>query len=228
MRTRLIALAATLSIAALAAASFANATAPSGGGGGVSSGGGGGGHGGGGGFHGGGGGFHGGGFHGGGGHFAGSGFRGGGGYRGGGYGNSVGSGAHANFMARGGFVAHGARGYHFVGYQSAGLRGFSALPRAGHAGRVSLALGPRLGSAANAVRVDHPIRVAHMGAHRGHPVRPGHPHMHPKRLYATTSGYTYEYLQRAPLFCEPYYPTNGSQPFNPCLTPVKAKAASLR
>ena len=228
MRTRLIALAATLSIVGLAAAPFANATAPSGGGGGgVSSGGGGGGggRGGGGGFHGAGGGFH------GGGHFAGGGFRAGGGYRGGGYGNSAGYGAHANFMAHGGYVSHGSRGYHFVGYQSAGLRSFGAVPRAGHAGRISLALGPRMGSAAAAVRVAHQSRVDHMGAHPGRSGHRGHPLMHPKRVYATLRPYPYQYTQysqRLPQFCEPYYPANGKLPLNPCLTPVKAKAASLR
>lgn len=133
-------------------------------------------------------------------------------------------------MAHGGYVSHGSRGYHFVGSQSAGLRSLGTVSQMGHASRISLALGPRTGSAATAVRVDHQSRVAHMGTHPGHPGRPGYPHHHPKIRYALPSNgeYAYAYLQRAPLFCEPYYPGNGSKPFNPCLTPVKAKAASLR
>jgi hypothetical protein len=131
-------------------------------------------------------------------------------------------------MAHGGYVSHGTRGYHFVGSQSAGLRGFRAAPQVGHASRISLAVGPRMGSAATAVRVDHQSRTDHIGAHPGHSGRPGHPHRHPKHLYALPGGYAYESLLRLPLFCEPYYPANSGQVFNPCLTPVKAKAASLR
>jgi hypothetical protein len=231
MRTHLIALAAALSIVGLAGVSVAGANPPSGGGGGgVSSGGGGhAGGGGGGGSHGGGGGFHG----GGGGHFAGGGFR-GGGFRGG---SGGGRAASSNFMARGGYVSHGSRGYHFVGYQSAGLRGFSAAPRVGHASRISLALGPRMGSAATAARVDHLSRVAHLSrvdhlgggpGHRGHPV---HGKRHPKLYSQYNSGrYDHEYLQRPPLFCDSaaYYPTtmNPTPPFNPCRPPIKVKSAS--
>jgi hypothetical protein len=69
-----------------------------------------------------------------------------------------------------------------------------------------------------------------MGKHPGHPGRPGHPHRHPRTVYALLDDYGYanEYWQRAQLFCEPYYPANGIRPFNPCLTPVKAKAALRR
>ena len=249
MRIRLIALAATLSIAGLAAMSVASATAPSGGsvssGGGASAGGGGGhgggGHGGGG--HGGGGGSHGGGY--GGGHFAGGGY--GGGYRGGGYrgGGSAIHGAyssHANIMASGGYVSHGARGYHIVGFQSAGLTHVTAIPRAGQASRISLALGPRMGSAATAARMDPVARVARTGIARmarvdrmhprpGHP-RPGHPPRHPKRSHVRPErSFAQAYSEnrtRMPIFCEftpRTYELNGEPPFG-CPGPVKAKAAS--
>ena len=237
MRTRLIALAATLSIAGLAAASVAGAAAPpGGGGGGVSSGGGGGSHGGGGGFHGGGGGFHGGGggFHGGGGgHFAGGSFRGGGSYRGGSYGGGAGYAAHSNFMAHGGYVAHGSSGYHLVGYQSAPLSHVGAISQGAHAARINLALGPRTGSAATAARVDHLSRVDHM-VHRGHPSRPGHPRMYPKHAgpFHTVGYHQYAHIQPAPmLFCEfgsypPEEVDGRQQAFSyPCLRPMKAKPA---
>lgn len=238
MRTRLIALAATLSMAALAV-SLASATTPSGGS--VSSGGGGGGGG-----HSGGGGGGGGGHSGGGGHFGGGGYRGGGGFRGGssmggGY-RGGGSGSHSSFMARGGYVSHGSHGYHVVGFESAGLAHVSAIPRAGQASRITLALGPRMGSAATAARMDGVARVAHTGiarmarVDRMHP-RPGHPPRHPKRphvrpehSYATPA---YSLNRTLPMFCGFWPPTTeldqklvAFPPYG-CLEAVKAKPASM-
>lgn len=267
MRTHLIALAATLGIASLALMSVASATPPSGGG--VSSGGGGGGGGAHGGGGGGGGGGHGGGGHGGGGgygggHFGGGGFRGGsytgGGFRGGAYtgggyrgGGSAGRGSYAspgNFAATGGYVSHGTRGYHVVGFQSAGLVHVSAMPRGGQTSRISLALGPRMGSAASAARMDAVTRVSHAGiarmasvSHTGvarmarvdrmHP-RPGHPNpVHPPRpSKRPLSRPEYNYLLdsgnriRMPMFCD-FQRVNvlndrQPQPFG-CVGPVKAR-----
>ena len=200
MRTRLVALAATLGIAGLAAASLALATVPSGGGSAPAGGGGMHGGGGGGGAHGGGGYAHGGGGyaggHFGGGRFEAGGYR-GGGFRGGGgsYGGSAGYAAHASFMAHGGYVSHGGSGYRVVGYQSAGPAHGTGL-QGDRGGRVALALGPRMGSAAAAARLDGTARVERTGrlertasfertgrvertdrldrADRMHP-RPGHP-----------------------------------------------------
>lgn len=257
MRIRLVALAATLSIVGLAAASFAGATAPSGGsvssGGAGSAGGGGGSHGGGGG---GGGGHSGGGSYGGG-HFGGGGYRGGGGFRGGTYGGGAYNGgayrsggyrgggsaggyaSHANFMARGGYVSHGARGYHVVGYQSAGLAHVTAIPHGGQASRIPLALGPRMGSAATAVRMDPVARVTHAGIarmarvdrlvpHPGHPPRhPKRPHTRPQRSYGVP--HFSQYRLMLPVFCDfgLRTPEPDERPLPPygCLGPVKAKTA---
>lgn len=253
MRTRLIALAATLGMAALAV-SLASATTPSGGS--VSSGGGGGGSGGSGHSGGGGGGHSGGGSGGGGhsgggggyggGHFGGGGYRGGGGFRGGssmggGY-RGGGSGSQASFMARGGYVSHGSHGYHVVGFESAGLAHASAIPRAGQASRITLALGPRMGSAATAARMDGVARVVHTGIarmarvdrmhpHPGHPPRhPKRPHVRPEHSYATPA---YSLNRTLPMFCGFWPPTTeldqkllAFPPYG-CLEAVKAKPASM-
>lgn len=156
-RTRLIALAACLSIAALAQTSLASASAPSGGGGtGGSVGAGGGGapsSGGGGGAHvSGGGAALGGGFRGD--SFAGGGLRGGVGSPGGGMAGSRSGGV--------GFATHGfyapARGYGMVGSQSAGLGRMVAM-RGGPAAEDFAAIGPRFASAAEAVRIARVPRV---------------------------------------------------------------------
>jgi hypothetical protein len=193
MRTPLIALAAILSITALAVTSGAHASVPSSSGGGSSTSGGGGGSGGGGSAHGGGGGgggahggggftgghFGGGGFRGGGftgGHFGGGGFR-GGSFRGGGYqgmragggtfrgGGDAGRGGSVSHLAPGAYDAH--RGYGFVADESAGLPHGGAMlqPRGGHAIRMSAAIGPRMGSAATARRVMDRFLRPHPGHH---------------------------------------------------------------
>ena len=191
MRTRLIALTAVLGFAALIAAPFAGAgttssTSSGGGGGGGShaaSGGGGGGGGHAGGAGGGGGHFASGGF--GGGHFGGGHFVASGSYRGGGYGG--GSMARAGSMARGGYVAHGnylgqhgdiAHGdYRIVGSEPAGVTRTDVAFRGGRSGEITLALGPRTGSAARAMRVGQMNSTDRMH-HPGHPGHLGRPHHH--------------------------------------------------
>lgn len=237
MRTHLIALAATLGIAGLVAAPMAAAAPPSGGGssggGGVSAGGGGGGgsQGGGGGGARGGGGYGGGHF--GGGHYGGGHF-GTGGYRGGGYGGRGGYAAHASFMAHGGFVSHGTSGYRIVGSESAGIAHVNASPRGGHAGRISLALGPRMGSAATAARLDragHQERVSSVGKpHPGH--HPWHHPGQPKRLHVrvVNEAYAYRRYDRiAPDFCDSRVVLYKGQLLRTgCLWPTKMKVSSAR
>jgi len=149
-------------------------------------------------------------------------------------------------MASGGYVSHGSRGYHVVGYQSAGLVHVSAIPRSGQASRISLALGPRMGSAASAARME-PARVTHPGIarmaridrmhpHPGHPPRNPkrpRPHMHPH----TRPQHTYDYLDsgnqiRVPMFCDfrrgaDDVSDGQRRPFG-CLGPVKARGAFRR
>lgn len=229
MRTRLVALAATLSIAGLAAVSLAGATTPSGGG--ASAGGGGGGHAGGGGSGGGGSG----GGHVGGGHFGGGHF--GGGSRGGTYGGggSVyggGYAVHASYLAHGGYISHGSSlgygaarargGYGIVGAESAGIASVSSMPRGGHDARITLALGPRTGSAASAMRLGHMDRINPRPGHPPGPNRPGH---HPKQP-TSSSPYTEEAEreQYRPyrLFCpDIFLPPPPYQPPAGCLGPVK-------
>jgi hypothetical protein len=196
MRTRLIALAAILSIAALAATPLASAFGTTTGGGsagssGSSGGGGGGGHGGGGG----GGGHGGGGGGGGGGHFAGGGvgmrvggFAGGFRAGGGGYVGGAGSAAHGSFASHGFYAPE--RGYGMVGYQSGGLSHIATVARGGHAAGTLAALGPRFGSAAraahfmprfaSAARATPFARIPRVAV-RLPPARPGHHPPPPKR-----------------------------------------------
>lgn len=236
MRTHLIALAATLSIAGIAAASAAGVTAPSGGGssGGTVSSGGGGGHAGGGGFGGG---------HmssGGGGHFGGGGIAGarfsgahfGGanlaGRTGGYTGHAVG-GSHTNFMAHGGYIAHGGRGYRLVGYESAGLSRTGAMPRGIQAPRISPAsFGPRRGSAATAKRMGnlHLARLNTMRPRTGHPHRPGpkRPYLHLRRA-DTHLG---EYPQNPPMFCTFEWKSKDATANPGCLEPVKGAVSARK
>jgi hypothetical protein len=211
MRTRLIALTALLGFAALIAAPIAGAapgTTSSSGGSSGGGGGGGGGHGGGGG----GGGGHGGGG-GGGGHFGSASFGGGhfgggrfvasGGNRGGGV---EGSGARAAYMTRGGYVAHGSysgqRGdiahgdYRIVGFETAGLTYAPAALRGGHAGQINLALGPRTGSAAKALRVAHVDNTGRLRPPPQHQPQSGRPHHHHAYVLENTEQY-----QPGPFFC---------------------------
>jgi hypothetical protein len=193
MRTHLIALTAILGMAALVVASVAGATpGVTGGSSGGSSGGGGGG----GGHGGGGGGGHVGGGGSGGGHFVADGYRGGG---------SGGYGARAGYSVRGGYVAHGSyRGqsgyiahgdYRVVGYDTAGLTHVDAALRGGHGGQIILALGPRTGSAAKALRVGRLDNTGRMRPPPGHhPPGPKHPH---HRYFHEN---TWEYGE-TPLFC---------------------------
>ena len=191
MRNRLIALAAILSIAALAASPLANASGETTGGGGVSSGSGGSGGGGGGarGGGGGGGGHFGGG---GGGHFSGGGGVGmrvggfGGGFRAGGY--VGGAGSAASFVSHGFYAPE--RGYGMVGSEASGFSHLGALPRGDHAAAHFAALGPGFGSAAraaqfaprfaSAARATELARISRV-ASRLAPVRPGHHPPPPKR-----------------------------------------------
>lgn len=242
MRTRLIALAATLGIAALVAAPMAGAVAPPGGGGSGGSGGGGGSHGGGGGGGGHGGGYGGGGHFGGGhyggGHFGGEHFGGGhfgtGGYRGGTYGGQGGYVSHASFMAHGGFVSHGSSGYRIVGSESAGIARVDAAPHGGHGGRISLAFGPRIGSAATAARLDragHQERVSLLGTRPGHhpwhhPGQPKRPHVH-----VVNQGYAYygNYVRTPPDFCDDRVVLYRGQWLRTgCLWPTKMKVWPAR
>jgi hypothetical protein len=148
-RTRLIALTATVSVAALAATPLAGAAVPSGGGGiagtvgtagGGAPSGGGGGH-----FSGGGGAV--------GGGFRGGSFAAGGGFRGGGGGFRGGGGSRFGGV---GFAPHGfyapARGYGMIGSRSAGL-GAMVVMRGGREAGNFAAIGPRFGSAASASRI---------------------------------------------------------------------------
>ena len=205
MRTRIIALTAILGIAALVAASVAGAapgvtgsssggSSGGGGGGGGHGGGGGGGRGGGGGGHFGGGGTGGGHF--GGGRFVGDGYRGG---------SSGGNAARADYRVRGGYVAHGsyvgqsgyiARGdYRIVGSDTGDLAHVDAALRGGHGGQIILALGPRTGSAAKALRFERMDNTARMHRPPGHhPPQPKRPH----RAYFPENAEEYEQL---PVFC---------------------------
>ena len=216
MRTRLIALAALFGIATLIVAPLAGATPGST----VSSGGSSGGGGGGGGAHAGGGGSGGGGGHGGGGgsfgtagHFGGGRFVSSGSYRGGGSGGSA---ARTAYTARGGYVAHGSysgqRGdiahgdYRIVGSQSSGLVR-TAAPAGGRSGQMVLAVGPRTGSAAKALRVAS--AMSRMLPSPRHPA-------HPKRPPYTGDNYLpsrYENMQYSiPLFCDFNVPVTGNSP----------------
>lgn len=177
MRTRFIALTAILGIAALVAAPVVGA-APgvTGGSSGGSSGGGGGGGGG-----------HGGGGGGGGGGRGG----GGGGHFGGGHfvadGNRGGYVAHGNYLGHSGYIARG--DYRVVGSDAAGLAHVDAALRGGHGGHIVLALGPRTGSAAKALRLDR--------APPGH-----HPAPKPKRPHHSYYQENTEGYGQRPLFCD--------------------------
>jgi hypothetical protein len=74
-----------------------------------------------------------------------------------------------------------------VGSDAAGLAHVDAALRGGHGGRIILALGPRTGSAAKALRLDH--------APPGHHPPPKRPHHSYYRQY--TEGYG-----QRPLFCD--------------------------
>lgn len=245
MRTHLIALAATLGVAALVAAPMAGATAPSGGGSSAGGGGSHGGGGGGGGAHGGGGyggghfgGGHYGGGHYGGGHFGGGHYGGGhfgtGGYRGGAYGGRGGYAAHASFMTHGGFVSHGASGYRIVGSEFAGIAHVDAAPRGGHGGRISLALGPRMGSAATAARLDRvgrQERVSSLGKRPGH--HPWHHPGQPKRhhVHVMNEAHVYNNFARTPPpdFCDDTIVLYKGQLMRTgCLWPTKMKVSPAR
>lgn len=216
MRTRrLIALAATFSIAGLAAVSLASATVTSGGSSSSS-----GGSAGGGGMHGGGGG---GGGHGGGGRAGAGGSRGGGGFHGG-YGGGA---MHTSYAAHGGYVSHGSTGYRIVGQETAGSTFAAASSRGAHGGRVGLALGPRVGSAATATRMDHlarAARVEHTG--HGHPWGPGHQPKHPHTRIAHMT-YPYEYTPYRTMPCNFVLTRPGmtADPWN-CLIPIKTKVGA--
>lgn len=235
-RFRNIALAATLSIVGLAAMPMANAwVPPSGGSGG--GGGGGGGHAGGGGGSGGahfsaGGGGAGGHFSGGG-RFSGGSYRGGGGYGGVGYGGSA---FHSSYMVHGGYVAHGSYmggvhpfargGYRIVGSEPASLSHVTTSTISGglHSARITLALGPRMGSAATAMRLDHAGRTNRMLPRPGHPPGPKPPRYHAKYVPASTTQ-----MERSPVeipfFCEQMEmtPPRGED-HSGCLTPTKEHA----
>lgn len=216
MRTRFFALAATLSIAGLIAAPLAGAAVPPSGGGfsggGASSSGGGGGHAG--------------GSSGG----SGGGHSGGGGYSGGHFSGSSGYGAfHASYMAHGGYVARGSSmaggssppargGYRIIGSQSAGVVHVSAMPRGGQSARITLALGPRTGSAANAMRLDRTVHTDRMQPRPGHPPGPRHPRSHAKYAPAIASNMS----QEIPFYCETrMVQPPRSEPSAGCLTPAK-------
>jgi hypothetical protein len=105
-----------------------------------------------------------------------------GGHAGGAYGGnhaSVGYGGPANYAAHGSYIgqttggAHGAYGAHggygIVGHDSAGLSRSGVASRDEHIARNTLAVAPRMGSAAMATRVTD------------HHVRPGHPPFHDHR-----------------------------------------------
>ncbi len=186
MRTQLVTFAAALLIALAAVtsagtAAAAGASGSSGGGGG----GGGGGHGGGGGGGGSGGG------HGGGG----GGGRGGG--RGGGFGGRGAYGSSVGYAVNG---PHG--GYGIVGYQSAGLASVPGEPGA----RGTLTLGPRVGSAASALRVTSRVAPAEQLSPRpGLPPRPTH-----VRTISTKSnclGAACGFSRKA--FCDPWVYQSG-------------------
>ncbi len=231
MRTHLAALAATLGIAGLTAVSLSGAAVASVNGtsslGSVSTGGGGahgGGGGGSGGAHGGGG--SGGGHSAAGGHFAGG--HSGGGYRGGTYGGPAGFAAHASFMAHGGYVAHGSSGYRIVGYQSAAPARVGAAPHAARGARMALALGPRIGSAASARRLDHMAHGDRMHPRPRHPGHPGYPR-HPHYVRIVHAAWSDEYEPETPMFCSTVtFLPPGKSPHSGCLTPIKARVLRAR
>jgi hypothetical protein len=107
-------------------------------------------------------------------------------------------------MGQRGYIAHG--DYRIVGSEPAGLAHVDAAGPGGRAGQITLALGPRMGSAAKALRLDRMGGMARMHTasehHPGH--QPGHPH-HPKRPHH--HGYfpeaNYESTQEVPPpFCD--------------------------
>ena len=217
MRTRLFALAATLSIAGLIAAPWAGAVPPSGG----SSGGGG----------------YSGGGHSAGGSSGGSGgaHSGGGGYSGGhssggGYGGAP---FRAGYMAHGGYVAHGSYlgggglpfahgGYRIIGSQSAGVAHVGATSQSGHGARMTLAIGPRTGSAATAIRLNHTVHTDRMNPRPGHPPGPRHPRPHAKyasNLYPPENQHGILF----PCNFRTVQPPRG-EPSVGCLTPAKEHA----
>lgn len=135
--------------------------------------------------------------------------------------------------ARGGYISHGNHGYRIIGSESSGLAHVGAgaragaVSRVGYTPRITLALGPRMGSAATAMRVDRLTRANHNHPHPIHsPHRPKHP-QHPVQ----NQGYEYEnYTQMSawpPMFCDSP-PGTGKQYRYDCLSPVKAKPASGR
>ena len=60
--------------------------------------------------------------------------------------------AHGNYLGHSGYIARG--DYRVVGSDAAGLAHVDAALRGGHGGHIILALGPRTGSAAKALRLD--------------------------------------------------------------------------
>jgi hypothetical protein len=77
--------------------------------------------------------------------------------------------AHGSYMGQHGYIAHG--DYRIVGSESAGMAHGDAALRGGHGGQITLALGPRTGSAAKALRLDRMSTVGRMHGpwkHRHH------------------------------------------------------------
>jgi hypothetical protein len=133
--------------------------------------------------------------------------------------------AHGGYIAHGSYLGAGGRpargGYRIVGSESAGIDNISSVPRGGHDARITLALGPRTGSAATAMRLDHMNRIH---PRPGHPPGPNHPNHHPKHV---TLSYSYtQDVEHGPrffrFFCEDFVmlPPHGEPTFG-CPQPLK-------
>ena len=74
--------------------------------------------------------------------------------------------AHGSYRGHSGYIAHG--DYRVVGPDAAGLAHVDAALRGGHGGQIILALGPRTGSAAKALRVGRLDNTGRMRPPPGH------------------------------------------------------------
>lgn len=108
--------------------------------------------------------------------------------------------AHGSYMGQHGYIAPG--DYRIVGSQSAGVTRSDVAFRGAQSGEITLALGPRTGSAARAMRIGEMNSMDHMHppGHPGHLGRAHHHHYHgPKNLQDTV----YDGTQNVPpSFCD--------------------------
>jgi hypothetical protein len=107
-------------------------------------------------------------------------------------------------MGQGGYIAHG--DYRIVGSDTAGLAHVDSALRGGRGGQIILALGPRAGSAAKALRLDRTDNTGHVRPPPGHPPQPK------RRHHGYFAENSQEYGQ-GPLFCNfvPAIPASASR-----------------